>query len=218
MAELEPLRFITLEGGEGVGKSTLQRALAERLNSHGFDVFTTREPGGTLLAEAVRELALHPPGNESWSAMSEALLMNAARSDHLEKLIRPALRVGKWVICDRFADSTRVYQSVKGGVSTDILSSMEATVLGETRPGLTLVLDAPLETTAGRRSARNGPSDAFEQRDHAFHNAVRQGFVAIARAEPERCHLIDAACSETEVFVAAWSQIVAKYNLGESVR
>ena len=104
MAELEPLRFITLEGGEGVGKSTLQRALAERLNSHGFDVITTRELWGTPLAEVVRELALHPPGNESWSAMSEALLMNAARSDHLEKLIRPALRVGKWVICDRFAD------------------------------------------------------------------------------------------------------------------
>lgn len=215
MAETVPLRFITLEGGEGVGKSTLQQGLAERLSGLGHDVVMTREPGGTPLAETVRKLALHPPGGERWSPLSEALLMNAARSDHLEKLIRPALEAGKWVICDRFADSTRVYQSVRGGVPANILSSLERSVLGESSPGLTLVLDAPLETTSSRRSARNGPSDAFEQRDHEFHSAVRQGFVSVAHSEPQRCRLIDASRSQLEVFEAAWSQIVARYKLNE---
>ena len=134
MAETPTLKFITLEGGEGTGKSTLQRALAKRLESDGFDVVVTREPGGTPLAEAVRQLALHPPAGGSWSPMGEALLMNAARSDHLENLIRPALANGKWVICDRFADSTRVYQSVKGGVSPNVLKSMAVSYTHLTLP------------------------------------------------------------------------------------
>jgi dTMP kinase len=215
MAETPVLRFITLEGGEGTGKSTLQRALANRLASEGFEVVMTREPGGTPLAEAVRKLALHPPAGASWSPMSEALLMNAARSDHLEKLIRPALAEGKWVICDRFADSTRVYQSVKGGVSPSVLKSMEASVLGSTVPGLTLILDAPLETTAHRRTARNGPNDAFEKRAADFHHAVRQGFVSLSHSEPERCRLIDASREASEVFDAAWNELAQTYSLGE---
>jgi len=215
MAEVSPLRFITLEGGEGTGKSTLQHALAERLRAEGFDVVTTREPGGTPLAEAVRELALHPPAGADWAPMSEALLMNAARSDHLEKLIRPALAEGKWVICDRFADSTRVYQSVKGGVSSNVLKSMESTVLGDTVPTLTLVLDAPLETTAGRRSARNGPDDAFEKRATDFHHAVRQGFISLSQEEPLRCKLIDASRDIASVYAAAWRIVSQTYALNE---
>ena len=215
MAKAPTLRFVTLEGGEGTGKSTLQRALAERLQSNGYEVVMTREPGGTPLAEAVRQLALHPPGGASWSPMSEALLMNAARSDHLEKLIRPALAAGKWVICDRFADSTRAYQSVKGGVSPNVLKSMEASVLGDTVPGLTLVLDAPLEVTVGRRTSRNGPDDAFEQRAADFHHAVRQGFISLSHSEPSRCRLIDASRPAEAVLEAAWHMLSQTYLLDE---
>ncbi|KCZ50776.1 dTMP kinase [Hyphomonas pacifica] len=213
MADTERTRLITLEGGEGTGKSTLQHAIAERLVALGGEVITTREPGGTPLAEAVRQLALHPPEGESWSAMAEALLMNAARSDHLDKLIRPALQNGKWVICDRFADSTRVYQSVKGGVAENILRNMEASVLAGTIPGLTLVLDAPLETTSGRRAQRGGEKDSFETRNDDFHHAVRQAFITLARSEPERCVLIDASRDIDSVFDAAWTAISKRFAL-----
>ena len=213
MANTTHTRFITLEGGEGTGKSTLQRAIAEKLVATGGEVVTTREPGGTPLAEAVRELALHPPEGDSWSAMAEALLMNAARSDHLDKLIRPALKDGKWVICDRFADSTRVYQSVKGGVAEAILRNMETSVLAGTLPGLTLVLDAPLETTSDRRSQRGGAKDSFEKRNDDFHHAVRQAFITLARSEPERCVLIDASRDIDSVFEAAWTAISERFGL-----
>ncbi|KCZ51964.1 hypothetical protein HY29_05350 [Hyphomonas beringensis] len=213
MADTAQTRFITLEGGEGTGKSTLQRAIAEKLVATGGEVVTTREPGGTPLAEAVRELALHPPEGDSWSAMAEALLMNAARSDHLDKLIRPALKDGKWVICDRFADSTRVYQSVKGGVAEAILRNMEASVLAGTIPSLTLVLDAPLETTSDRRSQRGGAKDSFEKRNDDFHHAVRQAFITLARSEPERCVLIDASRDIDSVFEAAWTAISKRFDL-----
>ena len=213
MADTAHTRFITLEGGEGTGKSTLQRAIADRLVATGGEVVTTREPGGTPLAEAVRELALHPPEGDSWSAMAEALLMNAARSDHLDKLIRPALKDGKWVICDRFADSTRVYQSVKGGVPETILRNMEASVLAGTIPSLTLVLDAPLETTSDRRSHRGGAKDSFEKRNDDFHQAVRQAFITLARSEPERCVLIDASRDIDSVFEAAWTAISERFGL-----
>ena len=116
--------FITLEGGEGAGKSTLQNALTDRLNASGYSVIATREPGGTKLAEAIRDLTLHPPGDD-WSPMAEALLMNAARTDHLEKVIRPALERGSWVICDRFSDSTLAYQSAADGVNLKQLRRLE---------------------------------------------------------------------------------------------
>ena len=217
MAKTTLQKFITLEGGEGTGKSTLQNTLAERLISKGFEVVSTREPGGTPLAEAVRELALHPPNSETWSPMAEALLMNAARSDHLEKLIRPALSAGKWIICDRFSDSTRVYQSVKGGVSMDVLKSMESSVLGDTTPGLTFVLDAPLEATSRRRTERGGQTDAFEKRDEEFHHAVRQQFITLAKAEPSRCCLIDATQPADTVAEAVWTEITARFGLEEQV-
>ena len=140
-------RFITLEGGEGTGKSTLQAALRDRLAGQGVDVVLTREPGGTPRAEAIRALVLTPPGGKAFSPLAEALLMNAARSDHLDELIRPALSAGRWVICDRFSDSTRVYQGVSGEVSPEALQSLVAHVVDPTRPDLTLILDAPVSIT-----------------------------------------------------------------------
>ncbi|MEH6410712.1 MAG: dTMP kinase [Hyphomonas sp.] len=207
MADTKRGRFITLEGGEGVGKSTLQSALAERIVAAGLDVVTTREPGGTPLAELVRDLALHPPRGNHWSPMAEALLMNAARSDHLDRVIRPALESGKWVICDRFSDSTRVYQSVKGGVPLDVLKSFEASVIGETQPDLTFVLDAPPSTTDARRENRSQVKDSFESRSSAFHTEVRAAFIDLAKSEPKRCRLIDASREASAVADAVWSEI-----------
>jgi len=200
-------RFITLEGGEGTGKSTLQAALQARLAEQGIDAVLTREPGGTPRAEAIRALVLNPPGEKAFSVLAEALLMNAARSDHLDNLIRPALAAGKWVICDRFSDSTRVYQGVSGELSTETLLALERHVVGATRPDLTLVLDAPVGIAHARRAARQGAADVFEQRDLDFHQSVRHAFAEIARAEPGRCRLIDASRAAADVADAAWSDV-----------
>ena len=191
--------FITLEGGEGAGKSTLQQALAERLRTAGYKVVTTREPGGTPLAEAIRELTLHPPGDD-WSPMAEALLMNAARTDHIEKIIRPALERERWVICDRFSDSTLAYQSVSGGVSMKQLRKLEKIVVAKTVPDLTFVLDAPIGQLRVRRGSE---TDAFEARGLEFHHAVREAFLEIAEEEPDRCVVIDALQSPEDVLAAA---------------
>lgn len=204
-------RFITLEGGEGTGKSTLLSALRERLERAGHIVVQTREPGGTELAEVIRTLVLHPPEGQSWSPIAEALLMNAARTDHLEKKIRPALEAGSWVLCDRFSDSTRVYQSVQNGVGLSVLKMLENTVLGETHPDMTLVLDAPVDQATGRRIERGGKTDAFEQRNTSFHEAVRQAFIDVARSEPERCVLLDASRTADEVATSAWQHIEARF-------
>lgn len=200
-------RFITLEGGEGTGKSTLQAALRDRLAGQGVDVVLTREPGGAPRAEAVRALVLTPPGGKAFSPLAEALLMNAARADHLDELIRPALNAGSWVICDRFSDSTRVYQGVSGDVPAQVLRSLEAHVVGATRPDLTLVLDAPVSVAHERRTARKSTQDVFEQRDLDFHQSVRLAFSEIARSEPGRCKLIDASRPASEVVDAAWVHI-----------
>ena len=183
-------KFITLEGGEGTGKSTLITGLAAALCKRGIECIQTREPGGTPLAEAVRSLALHPPGDTEWSPLAHALLMNAARQDHLEHQIRPTLARGAWVLCDRFADSTRAYQSIEG-VSQAVLKSLEKAVVGETVPDLTLVLDADPVDLLGRRNSR-GIVDAFEAKGAVFHQKVRQAFLEIAAAEPERCVVLNA--------------------------
>ena len=199
--------FITLEGGEGAGKSTLLRALAMRFEASGENTVATREPGGTPLAEAIRELVLHPPHDESWSPMAEAMLMNAARSEHLNKLIRPALAGGSHVLCDRFADSTRAYQSVLGGVPLDVLRGIELAVLEDTVPNITFILDAPPEDLLDRRRSRANVSDAFERRDMDFHRAVREAFLQISIQEPSRCHVVDAMLSESDLLSAAWAII-----------
>lgn len=200
-------RFITLEGGEGTGKSTLQAALRDRLAGQGVDVVLTREPGGAPRAEAIRALVLTPPGGKAFSPLAEALLMNAARSDHLDELIRPALKAGSWVICDRFSDSTRVYQGVSGGMPAEVIKGLEAQVVGSTRPDLTLVLDAPVSIAHERRTTRKGSQDVFEQRGLDFHQSVRLAFSQIARSEPGRCKLIDASRPASEVVDAAWGHI-----------
>lgn len=198
-------RFITLEGGEGTGKSTLIAGLKSALSARGHEVVTTREPGGTPLAEAVRGLALHPPEGATWSPLAHALLMNTSREDHLRNLIRPALARGAWVICDRFADSTRAYQSIDG-VSLAQLMAVEAMVVGDTRPDLTLILDAPPEALAERRRERN-VSDVFEQKEAAFHERVRTAFLKIAENEPHRCAILNALDSPEKVLGRALATI-----------
>ncbi|MEL6861858.1 MAG: dTMP kinase [Pseudomonadota bacterium] len=203
-----PGRFITLEGGEGGGKSTLIEGLREALETRGHEVIVTREPGGTPLAEEVRTLALTPLEGEAWSPLAHALLMNTAREDHLRKLIRPALAAGKWVLCDRFADSTLVYQSIDGG-NLDRLRQIQDIVVGETVPDLTLILDADPEDLLERRQTR-AISDVFEAKDLSFHRKIRDGFKAIAEAEPERCLLIDALMKPEQVLAAALKAIDAR--------
>ncbi|WP_300378962.1 dTMP kinase [Henriciella sp.] len=183
-------RFITIEGGEGCGKSTLLRGIAEKLKTAGIPAIMTREPGGTRLAEAARQLVLSPPDQQAWSPLGEALLMNAARSDHVDRLIEPTLQAGEWVLCDRFIDSTRVYQGLSG-VSGALLQTLHDEITRHTQPDLTIVLDAPAEALISRRSSR-GTSDVFESRPIEFHKQVRQAFLSIAEREPERCIVIDA--------------------------
>lgn len=198
-------RFITLEGGEGAGKSTLIQGLQADLERRGHKICVTREPGGTPLAEQVRNLALTPPADQHWSPLSHALLMNTARADHLEKRIRPALARGEWVLCDRFADSTRAYQNIDG-VPLETLLSLEAAVIGETRPDLTLILDADPNALAARRDAR-GTHDVFEAKDLAFHERIRQAFLNIAEGAPERCLVLDAMQSPPQVLASALQAI-----------
>ena len=190
-------RFITFEGGEGTGKSTQARRLADRLSATGAEVVLTREPGGSEGAEALRKMLLEGAADR-WSPVSETLLMYAARRDHLEKTIRPALARGAWVICDRFFDSTRAYQGAGGGVPETLIAAMERDVVGDERPDLTVVLDLPVETGLARAGARAG-LDRIEARGQGFHERLRQAFLDIAAKEPERCAVIDAAPEPDEV-------------------
>jgi dTMP kinase len=195
-------RFITFEGGEGAGKSTQARLLAEHLRLSGLNVLETREPGGSPFAECVRRLIL-APDTPAHAPLSEALLFTAARADHLEATIRPALLAGSWVICDRFTDSTRVYQGAAGGLRPDVLDALETLVVGETRPDLTFLLD--LDPVIGleraqRRGERSGSAaDGYEARGLAYHERLRQGFADLARASPERIVTIDAMAAPGDV-------------------
>jgi dTMP kinase len=206
-------KFITFEGGEGSGKSTQARLLADRLKAAGRDVVLTREPGGSPFAEQVRALILDP-ATARHSPLSEALLFYAARSDHLDATIRPALAAGRWVICDRFSDSTRVYQGVAGGLPPAILDRLESMVVAPTNPDLTFILDLPanegLARAASRRAARSDADvlpDAYEQRDLAYHERLRAGYVAVSRTEPQRCVLIDGAQRQGAIATAIWTEI-----------
>lgn len=202
-------RFITFEGGEGAGKSTQVQRLAARLRAQGFEVVTTREPGGSPGAEAIRGLVLTGSADR-WSPVTETLLMYAARRDHIERVIRPALERGAWVVCDRFADSTRAYQGAAGGVDPGLIAALEAHILEGGRPDLTLVFDLPVEVGLARAHARAGAEMRFESKGEAFHQRLRAGFQAIAAAEPDRCVLIDAAASMDAVEAAVWSAIAAR--------
>lgn len=184
-------RFIAFEGGEGAGKSTQARRLAEALRSRGIEVLLTREPGGTPGAEAIRALLLDPPG-EGWGARAEALLFAAARADHVARTIRPALDAGQWVVCDRFLDSSRAYQGGGGGVSDADIMALHNFGSGGLLPDLTLVIIAPETAVTERLAARDeGVSDAIGGREAGYHSRVGEAFTRFAEAEPERFALID---------------------------
>lgn len=202
-------RFITLEGGEGAGKSTQARRLGERLRARGKSVVSTREPGGSAGAEAIRQL-LVTGGADRWSASTETLLMYAARRDHIERTIAPALARGDWVVSDRFADSTRAYQGAAGGASGSLIQALERYVLGETRPDLTLILDLPVEAGLARAASRAHAETRFEQKGVEFHRRLREGFLAIARVESDRCAVIDAQAPPDEVEAAIWAAVEAR--------
>ncbi|MEQ8397270.1 dTMP kinase [Thalassobaculum sp.] len=185
-------RLITLEGGEGAGKSTQARHLAAWLKARSVDCVLTREPGGSPGAEAIRNLLVTgEPGR--WDAVTEAMLMNAARRDHVIRTIRPALASGQWVICDRFIDSTLAYQGYAGGVPFASLEALIAATVEDTRPDLTLVLDLSPETGLARTlRGKDGTEARFERKGSVFHAAVRDGFLRIAAGDPGRCVVIDA--------------------------
>ncbi|PWB35899.1 dTMP kinase [Pseudomonas sp. SDI] len=189
--------FITLEGPEGAGKSTNREYLAEHLRRAGLDVLLTREPGGTPLAERIRELLLAPSA-EAMAADTELLLVFAARAQHLAEVIRPALARGTIVLCDRFTDATYAYQGGGRGLSVERIASLEQFVQGSLRPDLTLVFDLPVEVGLSRAAAR-GRLDRFEQEGQAFFEAVRQAYLARAKAEPKRYRLVDAGQSLAQV-------------------
>ena len=204
MAIRTTAKFITFEGGEGSGKSTQALMLQKALAGLGVDATFTREPGGTPFAEEIRNFMLFGPARtQPGTALAEALLFYSARADHVQRKIRPALDQGTWVISDRFADSTRAYQGAAGGVPASQLIELERVVLAGLTPDLTFVLDLPAEAGLARAEARRlrelAPQsvtperDLFEDRDLAFHQRLRDGFRAIANAEPERCVLLDAA-------------------------
>jgi dTMP kinase len=189
--------FITLEGPEGAGKSTNRDFLAERLRSHGIDVLLTREPGGTPLAERIRELLL-APSDEAMAADTELLLMFAARAQHIAGVIRPALARGQVVLCDRFTDATYAYQGGGRGLPVERIALLENFVQGELRPDLTLVFDLPVDVGLSRAAAR-GRLDRFEQEDRSFFEAVRQTYLQRAAAAPERYRVLDAAAPLADV-------------------
>ena len=199
-------RFITFEGGEGAGKTTQVRRLAERLKLLGREVVETREPGGSPGAEAMRHILLRgiakPLGTEA-----EAMLFAAARDDHMMATIRPALARGAWVLCDRFIDSTRVYQGALGNVDPRLIRELERLVVGIDMPDLTLVLDVPPETGFARVKKRGEATNRFEEEDLQFHRELRAAYRDIAEREPERCVLIEADQSADIVAVRVWMAV-----------
>lgn len=217
-------RFITFEGGEGSGKSTQARRLCDRLATvTGKPPVLTREPGGTPFAEQVRALILSPDVAEH-DALAEALLFYSARADHIAKVIAPAVRAGRFVLCDRFSDSTRVYQSVAGGLPRSVFDTLEALVVGSSKPDLTFIFDVdPAEGLARAEVRRVSASaetaagalgrDKYERRDLDYHRKLRAGFLDIARAEPERCVVVDATGSPEAIGDDVWQAVAARLQV-----
>jgi dTMP kinase len=205
-------RFITLEGGEGAGKSTQIRRLAERLERAGIAVLATREPGGAAAAEEVRRLLVEgEPGR--WQPVSEALLHYAARAEHVARTIRPALAAGTWVLCDRFADSTMAYQGYGHRLGRAAILALDRVVLGGFKPDLTLVLDLPVTAGLARAAQRPGAADRYERMGRAFHERVRRGFRDIVRRAPRRCLLISAQGEPDLVATRLWRALAQRFKL-----
>lgn len=202
-------RFVTIEGGEGAGKSTQARRLQAMLEAHGHDVLLTREPGGTPGAEALRSLLL--TGGFEWTPLAETLLHFAARADHVAQVIRPALDAGRWVVCDRFSDSTMVYQGV--GQDADIAAIVALTAMLRLRPDLTLVLDVPVEVSMARMARRGIAPDRYERLGETFFARLRQGFIDVAEADPERCVLLAADGDADAVADAVWHAVHSRLGV-----
>jgi dTMP kinase len=199
--------FISFEGGEGAGKSTHIKLLGQKLAELGRDVVVTREPGGTPQGEKLRNI-LVTGDVDAWSAEAEALLNYAARDSHLRSLIRPALARGATVLCDRFMDSTRAYQAYAGGADPGFIDALENNVVGTTRPDLTLIFDLDPVLGLARAAARGGGrEDRFERKGMKFHQALRQGFLALAADDPLRCRVLDASLPVDVVGAQLWAQV-----------
>jgi len=201
-------RFISFEGGEGSGKSTQIKTLAERLAAAKLRTVVTREPGGSPGAEIIRHLVLSGMG-KLLGPDAETLLFAAARDDHVRTVIEPALKQGIWVLCDRFSDSTRVYQGSVGQVAPAVLNAMQRVTIGDLKPDLTIILDVPVEVGMQRAAARRGAGapDRFEAEDIRFHQKLRDAYRQIAAGEPERCVLIDATAEPGMVAAKIWSAL-----------
>ena len=204
-------KFITFEGGEGTGKSTQAAMLALRLESLGLDVHLTREPGGSPGAEIIRHVLLSGAA-KPFGAEVEAMLFAAARDDHVQCTILPALQSGKWVICDRFANSTRVYQGVLGRVDQRLIKGLERVSIGDLAPDLTVILDMPVEEGLERVKLRRGEAepDRFEAENVEFHRKLRQAYLAIAAEEPARCVVIDAGAAKEAVANEVWDAVKSR--------
>ena len=210
-------RFIAVEGGEGVGKSAFILGLARHLKSLGYDVVVSREPGGTPVADAIRAIFARPPAGEILNMVTEALLVSAGRSQHVEQLIRPSLAKGKWVLCDRYADSTRVYQCALGGLSPEVVESLISLSTGGLNPDLTFVLDCPLEVSLARLGARQGDSthhsqaiDRYDGVSLVDHEKRRAAFLGIVENDPERHVCIDASPPTAEMVATALRELEAR--------
>jgi dTMP kinase len=207
-------RFITLEGGEGAGKSAQARRLERKLRAVGLRVVRTREPGGSPAAESLR-VAILSGFAARFGPDGEALLFAAARIDHLDRTILPALEGGAWVVCDRFADSTRAYQGAAGNLAPEFIARLEQVTVGPNKPDLTLILDIPPETgleRAAKRRRKEGGADRFEAEGLAFHETLRLAFLDIAAAEPQRCAVIDAVQPERKVAAEVWSVVKSRFD------
>ncbi|OFX02812.1 MAG: dTMP kinase [Alphaproteobacteria bacterium RIFCSPHIGHO2_12_FULL_66_14] len=202
-------RFITLEGGEGAGKSTQISRLGEWLRGRGHTIVATREPGGAPGAEMVRKLLVEGPA-ERWDGTTEALLHFAARRDHLRSTVWPALKRGAWVISDRFADSTVAYQGYGYGLDRSMLHKLYGIAVGDFHPDLTLILDLPVEVGLGRAAARRGSETRYEGLPKDFHERVRAGFLGIAAADPGRCVVIDATRDIESIAVAITETVIER--------
>ena len=201
--------FITFEGGEGAGKSTQITRLAEVLKARGFDVLVTREPGGSPGAEAVRHVLLSGAAEKLGPEM-EAILFASARNDHVEQVIRPAVDTGKIVLCDRFMDSSRVYQGVTGGLDPEFMRQLEEVAIHGMVPDLTVILDIDPELGLERAAKRRaGPADRYEKETIALHRRRRDGFLDIAKSEPQRCKIVDASAEPEAVAAAILSNVTA---------
>jgi dTMP kinase len=201
-------RFVTFEGGEGSGKSTQIKTLAERLDAMKLRAIVTREPGGSPGAEIIRHLVLSGMG-KLLGPDAETLLFAAARDDHVRSVIEPALNQGIWVLCDRFSDSTRAYQGRLGNVASGVLNAMERVTIGDLKPDLTFVLDVPVEIGMQRAAARRGTGapDRFEAEGVRFHQQLREAYRQIAAGEPQRCVLVDASADPSTVAATIWAAL-----------